>query len=72
MIITEKKMDQNRINQESQNRMRIASIVVMLKCAIVDGRMPQDWDHQSDFDLIEYLSERYTVTPKELNDNIGI
>jgi len=65
-------MDKNRINQENQNRMRIASIVVMLKCAIVDGRMPKDWDHQSDIDLIEYLSERYTVTAKELNDNIGI
>lgn len=72
MIITEKKMDQNRIKEESQNRMRIASIVVMLKCAIVDGRMPLDWDHQSDLDLIEYLSERYNVTPKELNDNLGI
>jgi hypothetical protein len=72
MNIIKIKMDNNRINQENQNRMRIASIVVMLKCAIVDGRMPQDWDHQSDFDLIKYLSERYTVTPKELNDNIGI
>jgi hypothetical protein len=65
-------MDNNRLNQEIQNRMRIASIVVMLKCAIVDGRMPNDWDHQSDNDLIEYLSQRYTVTAKELNDNFGI
>lgn len=65
-------MDQIRIKEESQNRMRIASIVVMLKCAIIDGRMPLDWDHQSDIDLIEYLSERYNVTPKELNDNLGI
>lgn len=65
-------MDQNRMAQENQNKMRIASIVVMLKLAIVDGRMPNDWDGSTDTDLVEYLNDHYIVTPKKIDDHIGI
>lgn len=65
-------MDQKRMMEESHNKMRIASIVVMLKCAIIDGRMPHDWDGSTDTDLVEYLNEHYTVIPKSIDDHIGI
>jgi len=65
-------MDQNRMAQENQNKMRIASIVVMLKLAIIDGRMPNDWDGSTDTDLVEYLNDHYTITPKTIDDHIGI
>jgi hypothetical protein len=58
--------------QENQNKMRIASIVVMLKLAIIDGRMPNDWDGSTDTDLVEYLNDHYTITPKTIDDHIGI
>lgn len=65
-------MDHQRMIEENHNKMRIASIVVMLKCAIIDGRMPHDWDGSTDTDLVEYLNEHYTVTPKSIDDHIGI
>lgn len=44
----------------------------MFKVAIIDGRQPIDWDNETDTDLLSYVADRYTVTPKEINDHLGI
>ena len=65
-------MDNFRIKEKQRNRQPIASILVMFKVAIIDGRQPVDWDNETDTDLLTYIAERYTVTPKEINDHLGI
>lgn len=65
-------MDNSRIKEDQRNRQTIASILVMFKVAIIDGRQPIDWDNETDTDLLTYVAERYTVVPKEINDHLGI
>lgn len=65
-------MDNSRIKEDQRNRQTIASILVMFKVAIIDGRQPIDWDNETDTDLLTYVSDRYTVIPKEINDHLGI
>lgn len=65
-------MDNSRIAEEARNRQATASILLMFKVAIIDGRQPKDWDAKSDTDLLSYIADRYTIKPKEINDHLGI